>query len=77
MTPSANFYWDTCVFIRYLSRQPSGCLTDIDLFVEDVKKKNCRIYYSTILFAELKPRFFVGSKYGSVHDLIADLGGFL
>jgi len=38
-----NLFRDSCVFIRYLTREPTNGLDDIDSFVADTKRRLSRL----------------------------------
>jgi hypothetical protein len=40
-----NYYWDSCVFNRYLTEIPPDNLDDIDAFMEDAKKGLCHYIF--------------------------------
>jgi len=71
-----HLFWDSCVFIRYLTKG-EGWL-DIAELISDTKAKfqgeRRHVYYSTLTYAEIRPRHFVGSAHGSLDDLLAELG---
>lgn len=69
-----NLFWDTCVFVRYLTRQPTDMLPDIDQYVVDAKDGKYVIYCSTLVFLELRPRFLQKSQFSTATEFIADLG---
>lgn len=77
MSDLKNLLWDSCVFIRYLSA-PEGTdlLDDISRFIDDAKAKpkRCTIYYSSIVFAEIRPRYLKAGGYGTIQDFMDDLG---
>ena len=75
MIDPANLYWDSCVFIRYLTRTPTAHLTDIDSFIKDAKNGKRKIFFSTIALTEIRPRFFKGSEFG-FHTRPAEGHGF-
>lgn len=74
MSGPENLYWDTCVFMRYLTRIPDNGLTDIDMYIRDAKKGDRKIFVSTIVFAELRLWALKGAGYESVAKFVADLG---
>ena len=37
MTPPKNVFWDSCVFIRFLTRQPQELLGHIDQYVQEAR----------------------------------------
>ena len=70
-----NLFWDSCIFIRYVTRDvDADHFDDIARFVGEAKAGKRQIYYSTISLAEFKPDHFVGTEFGSVQDFLDDLG---
>jgi predicted nucleic acid-binding protein len=69
-----NLFWDTCVFARYLTRQPTEMLGDIDQYVADARDNKYVIYCSTLVFLELRPRLLRPSRFATPMEFIADLG---
>lgn len=74
MSQSRNIYWDSCCFIRLITRTPDELLGDLEQYVQDARKHRIKIHFSTIAFVEIRPRHFIGSKYGSVEDFFAHWG---
>jgi hypothetical protein len=70
---TGNLYWESCVFIRWLTNQPPDFVPDIEQYIADAKRGEVKIHFSTIVFCEIRPRFFKG-KHGSVQQLFAALG---
>ena len=75
MAITNNLFWDTCVFIRYLTRNPVELLRDIDQFVSDAKKRSVTIYYSTLIYAEIMSSHLTQGGYGGMQDFIRDMEG--
>ncbi|GAO39186.1 hypothetical protein SCH01S_28_00450 [Sphingomonas changbaiensis NBRC 104936] len=70
-----NFFWDSCIFIRYLvGNSAEACFQDISRFVDEARAGKRTIYFSTVTYAELRQEFFKGGEYGSIRDLFDDLG---
>lgn len=70
-----NLFWDSCVFIRYLSGSAKdACFDDICQFVDDAKAKRVKIHYSTLVYAELRPRYLRQGKFGSISEMLEDFG---
>jgi hypothetical protein len=69
-----NLFWDSCVFIRYLTRQPTTLLADIDQYIADARDGKCAIYCSSLVFVEIRPRFLKDRKLGTAAEFISDLG---
>lgn len=75
MSGLQNLFWDSCVFIRYLIGDPSNeCFKDIEKFVEDAKRGERNIYFSTVAYAEIRGQH-LRPGYGNVTDFFDDLGG--
>ncbi len=72
---SKNLFWDSCVFIRYLVGSSSDAhFDDICQFVDDAKANKVKIYYSTIAYTEIRPRHLRAGKFGSMSEMLEDLG---
>jgi predicted nucleic acid-binding protein len=67
-----NMFWDSCVFIRYLTESPPDHVGDIQEFIKDARAKKRTIYFSTLVYTEIRPRFL---KAGTIHDFFEDLSG--
>lgn len=75
MSENKNFFWDSCVFIRYLAApDDTPLLDDIGRFIEDAKAKRCTIHYSPIAFTEIRPRYLKNTSYGNINEFFEDLG---
>lgn len=75
MTIGENLFWDSCVFIRYLTGEDGQpCYEDICRFVEEAKSSKWKIHYSTIVYTEIRYESFKAAGYGSIMDLFSDLG---
>lgn len=79
MTNSDHLFWDSCCFIRYLSGVPSAhvgesYVGDLDDYIQDAKKRDRAIYYSTMIFAEIRPRYLI-KKFGNIRQFMNDLKG--
>ena len=77
MTDSRTLFWDSCVFIRYVTRYPDVDLHHLDAFISDAKSKaeaaRRKIFYSTIIYTEVKPRF-LKPRHGTIAEFFASLG---
>jgi hypothetical protein len=70
-----NLFWDSCLFIRYVSGDTTQPFyEDISRFVDEAKSKRRRIHFSTLTFAEMRQEHFKGSSYGGIRDFFHDLG---
>ncbi|MGH2510246.1 MAG: type II toxin-antitoxin system VapC family toxin, partial [Ktedonobacteraceae bacterium] len=76
MAPPKNLFWDSCVFIRYLTRQPTDFLADIDQYVAEAKGTDRKyiIHCSTLVFVEIRPRFLKKTGFGTAAEFMSDLG---
>ncbi|WP_422374883.1 type II toxin-antitoxin system VapC family toxin [Roseibium sp.] len=69
----SNFFWDSCVFIRYLENNAgSDFINDISQFIADAQSGSARIYYSTLAMAEIKPSHLTLRGYGNFNDFLED-----
>jgi hypothetical protein len=72
----AHYFWDSCVFIRYLeSKRDAPLLLDIGQHIADVKAGKTQIYFSTIAMAEIRPSHLTQSGYGDFNDFMKDFQG--
>ena len=71
MTRPKNLFWDSCCFIRLLTRSPTELLGDLEQYVKDAQEGIVRIHYSTISYVEIRPRYFVGSHHGTIEEFFA------
>ncbi|MBU6448347.1 MAG: hypothetical protein KGQ26_01860 [Rhodospirillales bacterium] len=70
-----HLFWDSCVFIRYLTNDKGAPhFEDIARFIGEAKAGKRKIYYSTISLAEFRQDHFVGGKFGSIQDFFGDMG---
>lgn len=72
MTGPENIFWDSCVFIRYLTENPRDYVDDIARYITDAKHGRRQIYYSTIAYTEIRPRHL--RPYQTIQRLFADWG---
>lgn len=73
---SSHYFWDACVFIRYLKGDRSAELfSDISQHLEDAKAGKTAIYYSTMSIVEVRPSFLGGAGYGDFDAFLADFEG--
>ncbi|MER8717408.1 type II toxin-antitoxin system VapC family toxin [Mesorhizobium sp. M0999] len=72
----AHYFWDSCVFIRFLLKdQSADYFWDINQYISDAVAGKCQIHYSTIAMAEIKPSHLTASGYGDFVDFLADFEG--
>lgn len=69
-----NMYWDSCVFIRFITAQPASLVGDIGRYIKDAQGGDRTIYFSTISYAEIMPSMLKGTRYGSVGDFFSTMG---
>jgi predicted nucleic acid-binding protein len=69
-------FWDSCVFIRYLIDDSGGdCYADICRFVEEAKAGRRKIYYSTMIYAEIRETSIrKTNEYLTIRGFVRDLG---
>ena len=70
-----NIFWDSCVFIRYLTSEPIEFVADIEEYIKDARRGDRTIYYSTIIYAEIMPKHLIKSDFDTIYDFIEDLEG--
>lgn len=73
--PIAHYFWDACVFVRFLTGTPTDYVSDITQMIDDAKAGKARIYCSTMVFAEIRPSHLKAHNLGDISDLLQDLGG--
>jgi hypothetical protein len=77
MTDSRNLFWDSCVFIRYITRKPDIDLHHLDAIIEDVRSKDelrrRKIFYSTLALTEIRPRH-LKPHHGTIIEFFSSLG---
>lgn len=54
MIDSSNLVWDTCVFSRYIIGDPTLFVSDIERYIRDAKNGTRKIYFSAIVYAEIR-----------------------
>ena len=73
---SEHLFWDSCVFIRYLTNAiEADCFPDICRFMEESRLGKRRIYYSTLVMAEIRQEHFKIGEYGTIHEFFEDFAG--
>jgi len=68
--PPKNLYWDSCIFIRYLTRRPADLLGHIDQYVAEARDGKVQIHCSTLVFTEIRPRFLKQRGFGKAQDFL-------
>lgn len=74
-TEPQHLFWDSCVFIRYLTGEPAEGVADIEQYLSDAVDGKVTINFSTIAFTEIKPQFLRKKQYGDINDFLADFEG--
>ncbi len=75
MKDSTNLFWDSCIFIRFLTRSDEGNWNVLNRLLREAKKGERRIFFSTVAFTEIRPRYLKEGGYDSIHQLFADFRG--
>lgn len=70
-----HLFWDSCVFIRYLTGMPPEGVTDIEQHLNDAAAGKVKIHLSTVAFTEIKPQFLRQNDYGDINDFFRDFEG--
>lgn len=52
-----NLYWDSCVFIRFLTGAPPSCVADINQFIAEAREGRVKIWTSGVVATEVLPRY--------------------
>lgn len=73
MIDSKNLFWDSCVFYRYITRNPTDGLNDLDAIMSDAAAGKRSIYYSTLCLTEVRPSF-LKPHYGRIDEFFNDIG---
>lgn len=69
-----NLFWDSCVFIRYVTKDVNApYYHDICKFIDETKAGMWKIHFSTVTFAEMLPQYF-NASYGDIKNFLRDLG---
>ena len=70
-----HLFWDSCIFIRYLtSDDSSGQLDDISRFIDEARVGIRTVYYSTLTIAEIQQDHFKGAGFGTLKEFFEDIG---
>lgn len=71
-----HYFWDSCVFIRYLLNEPGAeLIRDISQHIEDARNGKIQIHFSTLALAEIKPSHLQKRGYGDAIDFLEDFKG--
>lgn len=74
---SSNVFWDSCVLIRYLTRQPREQINEIRTHLAEAKESKKRMFMSSMVIAEIKPSHLNAGGLHSFQDFVDDLEGAL
>jgi hypothetical protein len=55
-----------------VTREPNEFLGDLDQFVKEAQEEKIKIFYSTIVYIEFRPRHFKKSRYGDISKFFSD-----
>ena len=72
MTGPECMYWDSCIFIRYLTNSPNDRVDDIARYISDAKKGDRKIYFSTISYAEIRQEHLRKRGFGTIQEFFSD-----
>jgi len=75
MTTKRTFFWDSCVFYRFLTGKPADLVPDIEQYIQEAQKKDIQILCSTMSFAEIRPSALKQKGYGSIDEFLKDCSG--
>ena len=71
-----NIFWDSCIFITYLTGSPATWANHIDDWLKSAEGDGGpTIYYSTLAMAEIKPSHLAKRSFGTFQDLVDRIGG--
>jgi predicted nucleic acid-binding protein len=73
---ASDLFWDSCVFLAFLRDQSS--IYDVDSiaqYLEEARDGKCKIYTSSLVFAEVLPSSLNKPGVGSFQDWVDDLQG--
>ncbi len=77
MSESRNLFWDSCVFIRYITQRPEDDLHILEAIIKDTRTKveseRQKIFFSSLIFTEVLPKH-LKSGAGSIDDFFNSLG---
>lgn len=75
MNGPKNMFWDSCVFIRWLTQSPPELASDIDSFIKDAQRGHRTIYFSTLAFAEVRQRYLRQGGFATIQAFVDDFSG--
>ncbi|PCI85484.1 MAG: hypothetical protein COB24_12900 [Hyphomicrobiales bacterium] len=69
-----HYFWDSCVFIAFLNDESHAYdVNSLRTFLNEAEHGLCKIYTSTIVFAEITPNKLKNSKFGKFDDFLKDM----
>lgn len=70
-----TYFWDSCVFYRFLNATSSAPATDIAQFIADAQANKISILCSTLAFAEIRPSALRKQGYETIDEFFDDMNG--
>lgn len=61
--------------IRYLTGEPQGCEGILNKLVDEARAGKIKIWHSTLLYTEVRPKFVTKAGYSDMSALIDDMSG--
>lgn len=75
VSPS-DLFWDSCVFTAFLQDEKDKYdVNSIAQYLDEARAGKCRIYTSSLVFAEVLPSTLKNSGIGSFQDFVEDFQG--
>jgi len=75
-TGITSLFWDSCVFYAFLGdEQHAYDIASIEQYLQEAKAGKCRIYASSLVFAEVTPSAITRPTIGTFQDFVDDLQG--
>jgi len=76
MPTNPAYFWDSCIFYRFLDRLSAASHTaDVVQFVADAKRGDIEILCSTLVLAEIRPSALIRGGYPSMSRFLEDMKG--
>jgi hypothetical protein len=76
VTERAAYFWDSCVFYKFLNKAANAPYTaDVVQFIEDAKRGEIDILCSTLIMAEIRPSALIRGGYPSILRFLDDMKG--
>lgn len=72
-----HLFWDSCVLTRYLTGVPPGNEGVLNKLIDEARAGKIKIWHSTILYTEVRPKQLKEGGFGSMAELIDDMAGAL